>query len=419
MSQICSTLTHRSINSIDELLNSEEFSEKATTSVKEELEDRIIEILDGKRRSLSSREECLASYNRLLTAHHLGDVLFSHTADLIVALSKTIEKESSEKETLLALKALSLTVISKEDESVFWQVASKVKRLISNSSSLPTKAAALHCLGTCAFFARVGGDEMSALLDFLLGIVSSDGGSVEALDDAGTVTAAIQNYAFLATIVDDVEEESDDAVEAFAEQLESEDTDVVIAAGEAIALLYEKSYGGEDDSSDDEEAEGEEDRYSDEEGPPVRQRYSAYHHTGELIRTLQSLASISTKRINRKNRRDLHESFTSILRTVERPNLGIQYRSSRHLTVRIHTKNVMKIDRWWKLIRLNALRRLLTGGFVNHYYEGNKQVLQVLPVLLRSIDREKEDRNGGRKSNKGKYESRLQRDDIRVTSSEI
>jgi hypothetical protein len=38
------------------------------------------------------------------------------------------------------------------------------------------------------------------------------------------------------------------------------------------------------------------------------------------------------------------------------------------------------IDRWWKWIRLAALRRILQGGFVEHYYQGNRAVLDNLPI---------------------------------------
>ena len=38
------------------------------------------------------------------------------------------------------------------------------------------------------------------------------------------------------------------------------------------------------------------------------------------------------------------------------------------------------IDRWWKWIRLAALRHILQGGFVEHYYQGNRTVLDNLQI---------------------------------------
>jgi hypothetical protein len=46
---------------------------------------------------------------------------------------------------------------------------------------------------------------------------------------------------------------------------------------------------------------------------------------------------------------------------------------------------VMSIDRWWKWIRLASLRRILQGGFVEHYYQGNRAVLDNLPVMVREV----------------------------------
>ena len=62
-------------------------------------------------------------------------------------------------------------------------------------------------------------------------------------------------------------------------------------------------------------------------------------------------------------------------------------------------------------MRLNALRRILSGGFVAHYFEGNKRVLEMLPIIMR----DKRGANGERsgvtsprrgmkdKASKGKY----------------
>jgi len=40
----------------------------------------------------------------------------------------------------------------------------------------------------------------------------------------------------------------------------------------------------------------------------------------------------------------------------------------------------MKIDKWWKLHRLQALRRVLGGGFVVHY-EDNEVIFDSLPYV--------------------------------------
>lgn len=383
-------LTINSINSIDELLNTDDINEEPTEVIRAKLLERMNELLERKWSNSKTREDCLASYIHILKTHLLADQLRGRTQEVITALIKSIKTETSERETVLALKALEMTIITFEDEDVYDEVAPLLRRMVTDSQSLPTKVAAMHCLGNCAFFAGAGEEDILEQMSFLLEIISSDGAFVDAQDDVGTVTAAIQIYALLATAVDDVETESEDAVEAFADQLESTEPDVQLAAGEAIALMYEKSYtslkSDSDSSSDDDENEADEaEEEPDSDSSHLKQRYTAFHNANQLVTTLSSLATLSTKKLDKKSKRTLHQTFTSVLATVRNPSSpGIFYNNASRMTVRVHANAEMKIDRWWKLMRLNALRRLLGAGFVAHYFEGNKQVLAVLPVLMRS-----------------------------------
>ena len=117
-------------------------------------------------------------------------------------------------------------------------------------------------------------------------------------------------------------------------------------------------------------------------------RYEVYRQKNQLEHTLSQLATESSKRIAKKDRKALHTNFNDILSTVEYPPRGPRYqkaidqetgkRYGSRLTVRIHKTGSMKIDKWWKLHRLQALRRLLGGGFVVHY-EKNEVVFESLP----------------------------------------
>lgn len=225
-------------------------------------------------------------------------------------------------------------------------------------------------------------------MDSFLEIIESDGASVDAEDNGDVVAAACEAWGFLATSIDDFEEKTEEAMDAFVEQLESSDTGVQIAAGENIALLYEKSYTPRE--SDDAPVSDEED----EEGYPVDtsmvKRYDVYRQSNQLIHTLSTLSTESSKRIAKKDRKALHVNFSDILNTVEHPTRGPRYqkaidqetgrRYGSRMTVRIHKAGTMKIDTWWKLHRLQALRRLLGSGFVVHY-ENNEVVFDSLPCV--------------------------------------
>ena len=83
---------------------------------------------------------------------------------------------------------------------------------------------------------------------YLLEIVSSDGHFIDAGDQAGPVTAVFEEWGFLATLIEDLSAESEEAIETFIDQLSSSDPDVLITAGENIVLFYEKSYTPPEDN---------------------------------------------------------------------------------------------------------------------------------------------------------------------------
>jgi hypothetical protein len=352
--------------------------------------------LNRKRSSIQGREESLSAYCRLSKYHYVEEEIRSHLQDLLVAFSRSVKTESSIRETTLALRALELITVTSNDDKIYENVEPLLTRTIRDSSSTIIKTAAIHCLGTCTFFGGADEDGHLDQMTFFLEIVASDGRSIDAADDPACVTAALHEWGFLATEIDDLEGESEEAVETFIDQLESVDSSVQVAAGENIALLYEKSYTPQEDDDEEEEAGSEDDgsdSSGDMEGPRLIKRYNVYHNTPQLEHVLQGLATVSNKRISKKDKKNLHTNFASILTTVENPRRGPMYNTAidqdtnRHYgskrTVKIGREGVMNIDRWWKWIRLAALRRILQGGFVQHYYQGNRAVLDSLPVMMR------------------------------------
>ena len=356
--------------------------------------------------STQEREERYMYFARALTAHYSAEFLHGHVLPLLDAAGKSVKAESSERETLMALKVISLIAVTTADESIYENIAPVLRRAIENSQSRPTKSAAIYTLGTCTFFGGAGDEGILDEMNFLLEIISSDGVSVDAADDENVVTAACEEFGFLATELDDLEGESEDFIEALIDQFDASDAGVQIAAGENIALLYEKSYTPqEDDESDLEDANQQEigDSSSDDDlsGPKLVKRYDPYHNKHDVLAKATALASLSGHKVNRKSKRDIHKSFNAIAATIENPRLGPHYNKATgghygRSKVRIHTEGEMHVDRWWKLLRLKALRRVLQGGFVNHYFEGNRAVLDTLPMVIT----QKKDSSPGRKGRK-------------------
>jgi hypothetical protein len=294
---------------------------------------------------------------------------------------------------LTQVTAIALTIITVPSEHTYDAVFQAIKRTYNNSEFHAVKAVAIHTLSAAAIYGGASDPEIEEIMDEFLEIIESDGSSIEAADSGEVVAAACQAWGFLATSIDDMEDRTEAAVDAFVEQLESSDTRVQVAAGENIALLFEKSYTARE--ADDGPASDEED----EEGyiidSSLVKRYDVYRQKNQLEHTLAQLATESSKRIAKKDRKALHTNFADILNTVEHPSRGPRYqkaidqetgrRYGSRMTVRIHKTGSMKIDKWWKLLRLQAMRRVLGGGFVMHY-ENNEVIFDSLPIMI-SVDK--------------------------------
>lgn len=282
---------------------------------------------------------------------------------------------------------------------IFEAASGPLKRAITHSNSVPIKTAAIHALSICTFYGGATEDDILEIMDYFLEIVTSDGHTISAPDEADPVVAALEEWGFLCTLVDDVSTQSEDAVEGFAEQLSSSYAAVQIAAGENIALLYEKSFKALNAEGGDSPADyAESDILSDPDETPgipkLLRLYPAYRRTDQLLHTLLSLSrnnQLSVHQVSKHDRKALRTNFSDIANSIEFPHRGPKYsnaiddetgkRYGSRMTVRIHKEGVMKIDRWWKLHRLKGLRRVLQGGFVTHY-EKNEVVFDTLPIMI-------------------------------------
>lgn len=344
------------------------------------------EIVATKRSTIEGREKCYARYTRILTTQYCEKEVERRVPEILTALTKSVKNEPSQKETELALKAIAVTLITCPSDTAYDALKKAITNLYTVSENLKVKAAAIHALGPILLYGGAGDSEMEDVMDELLEIIESDGASVDAADAGNVVAAALEEWGFLASYVDDLEERTEAAMEAFVEQLQASDTDVQMAAGENIALMYEKSYTDrEEDDAPAEEAE-------DEEGFPIDhslvKRYDVYRQTHLLKESLASLAKISSKSVASKDRKRLHDHFRDVLNTVNYPQRGPHYsnaidqetgrRYGHRMKIKVPGSGTMHIDKWWKQIRLEELRRVLGSGFVIHY-EKNEVVFGTLP----------------------------------------
>ncbi|KAI5306518.1 hypothetical protein KEM56_000479 [Ascosphaera pollenicola] len=355
--------------------------------------DNVIEnLIDRKRSSVQGREQALTAFNRIIRNNFMSEALEDRVDELLGTLIKSIKSEASDKEVVLALNAIALISITTGLPIIYDETAQTLQRNIRISSSYDVKAAAIHALGATTFFS--GGDEgvIQEQLTFLMEIIESDGRYANASDDVQTVKAAVEEWGFLATGMEDIQQESEEAVQAFLEQLDSEDVEIQIACGECIALLYEKSYTP---LEEDEEIPSEIDEADARADEVLVKRYDAYSNTSKVLHKVQELASASGHHIHRNLRRQLHQNFSSIQHTIENPAHGPHYSTAispetgevygNRKTIKIsggkdEDDAEVALDRWWKWIRLSALKRNLLGGLVSHFVQGNEALEDCLPL---------------------------------------
>jgi hypothetical protein len=375
-------------------LGSNESPDKPNTS----LSELIRGIEERKLTSVQGREKVLAGYTHLLRHHYSGGEVARSFDSIWAGLLKSIKGGDSGKEQAEALTALTMTIMTVPPASGFDDLADTLKKALKDGESDQIKVRAMQALVVAAIFGGGDAPDWEKLSLFLLGIVETDGQSVGAADSGPVVVAALESWAFVVSSLAQIVDQSQQALEAFIEQLDSSDPEVQAAAGTNIAFLYEmaRTYDDEDDDSD--EAEGND-----------KQQYNLRCNFPQLIAQMTSIARQTSKSISKKNKRNLRQRFRSIVTSLEsgkgpgysqdarpeiNPNTGgnrvehtaddgsLDYKG----TWRIDDI-VFVIDSWSTQVRLEFMRDLLGGGF-SEQYKHNRHVKDVFEgAMERDVSR--------------------------------
>ncbi|KAI0179559.1 interferon-related developmental regulator-domain-containing protein [Hypoxylon sp. FL1284] len=359
------------------VFNSDDSDDTGPVPPAETLHAHIVDLLDEKRDSGRDREIKLATYTELIRHHFSSEELEGRMSDILPILLKSIRSGRTAQGALWALKGLAITILTTGSEQIHETVYPMLKSLCQGTGYEDgNEAVKIGCIRTMAVSTMCGGASETAaedFLDFLLGIVESDGHVIDAGDSGPVVSAALDAWGFVASDADDLGEESTRAIEAFTEQLESADVDVQIAAGAAIALLLE--------AARDHEKETEE-------------PWNMHYDQDKLLQRLIALTKESSKSISKRNRRQLHSNFSSVVTSLELGK-GPGYSNARRFAGNPHTggnsqsggnkadlddfeeygyrqryriQNLsLIIDTWSLSSRLNMLKIVLGNGLASHY----------------------------------------------------
>jgi len=352
---------------------------------------RIEEILEWKRSTKDGRELALGRYARALRERYSDEAIRGKETELVISFLKSIKNETTEQEAVYSLQALEMTLITSGLESIYEDAATRVKRTINESESNAVKVACINTLSTLTFYGGASDEDILANMDFFLEIISSDGTSIDAEDAPEPVTAALEGFSFLATLIDDLSAESSDAIEILMDQLGSTSSAVQIGAGEAIALLYEKSYTPPENEENLSDSDNESIVRDDSEKPALVRRYMAFDAHRRLISTLHGLKNVSSRRTGKRDRKAVRFGVRDILNSIENPTHGPRYSTAidqetdthygSRTKVSVSKTGYIQIDKWWQMKRHDALRRTLQGGFLAHY-ELNPLIFEALPLMV-------------------------------------
>ena len=347
-----------------------------TVDVKSNWQDEMLETLDAlgdrKNSSTTGREELLKSFVRVASLKVVTEEMLAGRADeLISLLGRMVKSGRSVKEVTLAARAICLLAASIPDNtSLTTTILPLLQQTISNGKDEGSLPALIYALASVAFSSStLTSAEILPLMQFLSEIFESSGHSINQGDDDDIITASIEAYAILLSIIESPEDTIPDAMPALVDCLSSASLSVRLSAGEAIALSYELT------PLEDSESESPQPEI-----PP----YDDIHH---LTTLLSSLSTQSTKKISKHSRREQHSLFRDILRTVA------DHRGLPTQKLRFAKNQELRINSWEKLLRLKHLRRIFTHGLHVHL-AGNthvREALELAPVIDAGSSSEEED----------------------------
>lgn len=327
---------------------------------------------DKKHNNNEVREQLLEVYIRVLRTRYGPDThlwLDPAASALAEVFLKDANRGATARERFLSLQSFCLTVGINEDLEVFEGGERALKQILVDDDDDQCKVYAIYAL--CMAVLYGGGLEEAALevMEYLVDIVQSDGESIESHDNATVVSAAIVGWSFVASHVADFADFADTAMDAFVDQLDSSDTEIQCNAGQAIALIFESSRNHEQET-----------------GEPFQLPYDPQRLIGRFV----ELAKLSSKSVSRKERRDLRESFNSVVTSLER-SVGPYYSTALYLPdkdayvppshrtedgqaeygyrcrLRLGSHST-RIDTWSLYSRVNMMKILFRGGLQHHVF---------------------------------------------------
>ncbi|KAL6859702.1 interferon-related developmental regulator domain-containing protein [Trichoderma novae-zelandiae] len=342
----------------------------------------VTSIKDRKRNNGEMREHYLSLYINKIRHQYTAEThlwLDDAASELTELFLHDANRAATAKERLLNLQAFVLTAGTVDNLEIFDGAQRVLKQIMMDDDDDDCRVYAIYAL--CVTVLYAGGLEEAALevMEYFVEIVRTDGEHIDAHDNVVIVAAALQGWCFVASHVADFSDYADAAMDAFVDQLDSDDVEIQSNAGGCIALIFEASRN-----------------HLEETGEPFQLQYDPQR----LADRMRELAKLSAKSVSRKHRRNLRESLVSVVTSLER-GVGPFYSTAlyipekgEHVPASQRTDDgqaeygyryklrlgnqVAKIDNWSLYFRVNFMRIIFKGGLQHHIF--------INPVVMECLE---------------------------------
>ncbi|KAB1204036.1 Interferon-related developmental regulator 1 [Morella rubra] len=352
---------------------------------KDSLLDQALDALYEKRGS--TREKALASIVEAFSSSLQHQFLEKKFATLLHQCLNSV-KRGSPKEIYLASHAiglLALTVGSGDNaREILEDSVTPISQALKSGSDSLKIPSLLDCLAVITFVGRNDTEETERSMQIMWQVVHPKLGSnvVASKPSAAVISAVVSAWSFLLTTMDGSSlnpKHWQESISYLSSLLDKDDRSVRIAAGEALALIFEvgsvEKFCAEVKGSGD---------GSFQEGSKPREGFS--HIQGLKGKVINQVRNLSVEAGGRGSaKKDLSSQrnlFRDILDSFEGGYCP-------EISLKIGGES-LQTSSWSQLIQLNFLKRFLGGGFVKHMQENEllQDVFQFTPKKKHLLDDE-------------------------------
>lgn len=335
------------------------------SAAQDNFEDKLKEAIEGtSEKSAKVRVDSLVSLRRGLAAKYLYEFVSERKLTICDCIERCLKKGKGEEQAAAAMCAVSLLVQlgnGDDGEEVFNHLLPILKVVLAdNSAAGVARNACAEALGVCTFIAcddlEQTIDVLKALEDLFRGSYCRSDGVVpsHSPEVASLHTSALLSWMLLVSALpsgDFLHELVESHLSKLPGLLHSADTELRIAAGETIALLWEIARSEDEDFEE--------------------------PNFDMLCMELKGLSTECNKYRAKKDRRQQRSSFRDILHSVEKGDFN-------SLRIRVNDCQSIVIEDWTTKTKYDALCHSLGTGMKIHLQENDllRDIFDLGPPLL-------------------------------------